>query len=323
MSRQFDVIAGTHSITFSPGNSPTKQGPITVAVLAKAANAGGFVGWMARGLNSGTAEWGFLTASANLFSENDFGTGVSGLSTSWRWYVLTKPSGSSLPRIHVWDLSGAWAHTNDSSNVGDTTGPIDTVVVGGNGGTSNGWRGSIAVVATWDTVLSDGQIQTACSLSAADTFAASPRWMVRLNQASTGTSVTDDTGGGGNQTAIAGTSVDADDPPGYSYSLAAQTFPAGISIPVTLGQPTVAMTVTPSGISVPVTVGTPSVTFSARVDGGSWWQLDSVRKQNRDNARMERQAGPLACPNDGEPLLYDPRTMRRRCPYDGWISPVK
>ncbi|HEY6926398.1 MAG TPA: hypothetical protein VI653_23135 [Steroidobacteraceae bacterium] len=101
--------------------------------------------------------------------------------------------------------------------------------------------------------------------------------------------------------------------------------PNGLAVPVALGQPTVSMivgTAAPTGTSIPVTPGNPTVTFTPTASG-SWWQLDSVRKQNRDNARMERQAGPLACPNDGEPLLYDPRTMRRRCPYDGWISPVK
>lgn len=105
----------------------------------------------------------------------------------------------------------------------------------------------------------------------------------------------------------------------------ATTTPNGLAVPIALGQPTVGMIVStssPTGISIPVTLGNPTVTFTPTASG-SWWQLDSVRKQNRDNARMERQAGPLACPNDGEPLLYDPRTMRRRCPYDGWISPVK
>lgn len=222
MSRQFDTAAGTDSITFSVGNAPPDQGPITIGVLAKATSTAGWTGWMARGLKAGTPVWGMLTtnnAGPKLFAENDFGNGVAGLSTSWRWYVMTKVSGSAAPRFHVWDLSGAWSHTDNSATVGDGTGPIDTIYVGSQTGSANGWRGSIAVVATFTSALSDGAIESAFALSAANLLAGSPGWMIRLNQASTATSITDDTGGGGSQTAISGTSVDADDPPGFSYSL--------------------------------------------------------------------------------------------------------
>lgn len=223
MSRQFDTTAGADYITFSPGGAPIDQGPITVAVLAKANSVAGFTMWTCRGSKTGTAIWGFLTsnnAGPKLFAENDFGSGVSGLSTSWRWYVMSKASGgASIPRIHVWDLSGAWTHTDNTAGVADGTGPIDTIYVGGNGSGTNGWRGSIACVATWSSALSDAAIEAAMTLRAADVFGATPGWMIRLNQSSTATSVTDDTGGGGNQSAITGTSIDADDPPGFSYAL--------------------------------------------------------------------------------------------------------
>jgi len=222
MSRQFSTGAGTDSITFSVGGAPPDQGPITIAVLAKAASVAGFTMWMVAGRKSGTAILGFLTSNNSgpkLFAENDFGSGVSGLSTSWRWYVMTKAAGAAVPRIHVWDLSGSWSHTDNTTNVADGTGPIDTLIVGSQNGSSNGWRGSIAVVAADAAAWTDGQIEARCTLAAADLFAASPDWMIRLNQASTGTSITDDTGGGGDQSAISGTSVDADDPPGFDYSL--------------------------------------------------------------------------------------------------------
>lgn len=267
MSRQFDTTGGTDSITFSVGGSPPDQGPITVAVLAKAASVAGFTMWMIAGRKSGTAVWGFLTsnnAGAKLFAENDFGNGVSGLSTSWRWYVMTKAAGSAAPRISVWDLSGAWAHTDNSATVGDGTGAIDTLFLGSQNGTGNGWRGSIAVAATWASQLSDAQVEAACTLAALDTLNAAPAWMVRLNQASTATTVTDDTGGGGDQSALSGTSVDADDPPGYSYSLAQTVAPNSLSVAVSLGSPTVSqtMTVAPDSLSVPVSLGQPTVSQS-------------------------------------------------------------
>lgn len=222
MSRQFDTSGGADSITFNVGNAPPDQGPITVGILAKSFTVAGFTMWMIRGTKTGTAIWGMLTSNNSgpkLFAENDFGNGVAGLSTSWRWYVMTKASGSALPRIHVWDLSGAWSHTDNSANTADGTGPIDTLLLGTAGGGANGWRGSIAVAAAFASQMNDAAVEAAFTLSAAATFNASPGWMVRLNQASTATSVPDDTGGGGGQSAISGTSVDADDPPGYSYAL--------------------------------------------------------------------------------------------------------
>jgi hypothetical protein len=219
VSRQFDTAAGTDSITFSVGNAPPDQGPITVALLAKAFSTAGWTGWLISGRTAG-AVWGILTSNnggAKLFAENDFGNGVAGLSTSWRWYVMTKASGSVAPRIHVGDLSGSWTHTDNSANTGDGTGPITSLILGNNG--TNGWRGSFAVAAAWTSVLSDATIEATFGTSAATVLAASPGWMVRLNQASAATSVTDDTGGGGGQSAISGTSVDADDPPGFNYAL--------------------------------------------------------------------------------------------------------
>jgi hypothetical protein len=225
VSRAFDTAAGADSITFAVGNAPPDQGPITVAVWAKSFSVIGFTMWMIRGLKSGTAIWGFLTsnnAGPKLFSENDFGSGVPGLSTSWRWYILTKAAGAALPRIHVGDGLGSWTHTDDNFNVSDGSGPIDTLIVGGAGGGANGWRGSIGMVATWTSVLSDATIEATFGKSAAPVYALSPGWMARLNQASTTTPVPDDTGGGGDQTAISGTTIDSDDG-GFDYSLVSTT----------------------------------------------------------------------------------------------------
>jgi len=235
MARSFDPAGGADSITFAaPASVPPDQGPITIAVLAQAADTIGWTGWMVRGLKSGTPILGFLTsnnAGPKLFAENDFGSGVTGRSTSYRWYVMTKAGGSALPRIHVGDPTGtpSWAHTNNDFNVGDGSGPIDTLIVGGTGGGSNGWRGPIMVAAMVDEAWTDGQIEARCTMAALDLFtpvsAATKKWMVRLNQASTATAVTDDTGGGGDQTAISGTTV-VSDLAGFDYSITGPTGPA-------------------------------------------------------------------------------------------------
>jgi len=227
MSRAFGGPSTNDTITFSPGNAPPDQGPITFASLVKAPS--GF-GWIASGNNGTSANWAFGLDASAWFAWNDFTSGRAQIITTshWAWVVCTKTSGSTIPRWHLRDVTsaGSWDHTNATGGtVADNTGTITNVLVGnfGGGGAANAWQGSIAAIAAWDSVLTDLQVEGACTLSAADLLsgggAAAAKWMVRFNQASTGTSVSDDTGGGGNQSAISGTTVDVDEPPGWSYSL--------------------------------------------------------------------------------------------------------
>lgn len=58
----------------------------------------------------------------------------------------------------------------------------------------------------------------------------------------------------------------------------------------------------------------------------SWWQLDSVLKERAEYAAFYRTAPPVACPNDGQPLLAPPNTasgagIELWCPFDGWQYP--
>lgn len=220
MSRAF-AASSTDLLTFAVGQAPPDQGPITVALLARATNVGNFTGWAVQGRKSTTGLWSILVDSGKLFCENDFGSGGPAHSNDWCWFVMTKATGSVIPRWHKLDIttSAAWVHQNDTGNVGDGTGPADNILVGGNGSTGNVWRGEIGMIATWASVLSDAQVEAACTLAAADALAAGPGWMVRFNQAAITTTVTDDTGNGGDQTARVGTTVGADDPPGFNYSL--------------------------------------------------------------------------------------------------------
>jgi hypothetical protein len=275
VSRAFNGGTAADSITFAAGTAPPDQGPITIAVLARASTTAGWTGYAVRGFVTSTASWALLTsnnAGAKLFIENDFGNGVSGLTTSWAWYVATKASGSALPRFHVFPIGGSWTHTNNSANVSDGSATVNKVVVGGDGTGNSGlsWRGSIAVVAAWDTALSDLAIEAACTTHAADTLTATPKWMVRLNQASTATSVSDDTGSGGNQSAISGTSVDADDPPGYNYALSASgAAPTGIAAAIALGQPTTSIPSTaPTGIAGAIALGQPATALNRSASPG-------------------------------------------------------
>ena len=229
MSRLFDGQFSAEAVTFSVGTAPTDEGPITIAALVKPqTTVSSGTCWIVSGLVSGSPILGVVIDAGTLFMANDFTSGgptVTG-GTTWYWIVVTKASGSATPRYHIKNVTsgGAWSHTNGTGNVSDAAGPITSIIVGAESGTgTNDFRGSIAALAMWDTALADLSVESACTLAASDLLGAAPKWMTRWNQASTGTNVTDDTGGGGNQTAISGTSVDADDPPGWSYALTAST----------------------------------------------------------------------------------------------------
>ncbi len=238
MSRLFGGPTTLEGITFSVGSAAPDNGPITVVLLARP-SATPFTAWAIHGNVSGTRLWSILVDTGKLYTENDFGTGGPSHGTGWCWYAYTKASGSNIPRWHMKDITAgsAWVHQNDTFNIGDGSGPINSIVIGNAGSAANTWRGRIAAAATFTSVLNDAAIEAACTLAAADLLAAGPGWMVRLNQASTATSVVDDTGNGGGQSAITGTTVDPDDPPGFDYSLSApgSTLAAAITLPALTG----------------------------------------------------------------------------------------
>lgn len=60
------------------------------------------------------------------------------------------------------------------------------------------------------------------------------------------------------------------------------------------------------------------VTTSSTVSG-SWYGLSETYRENVRWRREEQRNGPVACPNDGEPLTRDARG-RLHCPFDGWTG---
>lgn len=49
----------------------------------------------------------------------------------------------------------------------------------------------------------------------------------------------------------------------------------------------------------------------------SWGQLVSIYRQAIEDARADRAAPPVACPNDGTVLISSPGGVLF-CPFDGW-----
>jgi hypothetical protein len=59
---------------------------------------------------------------------------------------------------------------------------------------------------------------------------------------------------------------------------------------------------------------------------GSWWGLDSVLKDSRQEFEAYISRPPVACPECGEPLTNAPATkagsgVQLYCKYDGWQYP--
>lgn len=55
----------------------------------------------------------------------------------------------------------------------------------------------------------------------------------------------------------------------------------------------------------------------------SWNQLLEIAELNRQLRREELSRPPLACPNDGTPLVPAPPSAEGSlfCPHDGWLYP--
>lgn len=51
----------------------------------------------------------------------------------------------------------------------------------------------------------------------------------------------------------------------------------------------------------------------------SWYQLQGISQERQYWLDYWKSRGPIACPNDGEPLKLDPQG-RLHCPFDGYVD---
>ena len=223
MSRAFDGVDDV--ITFSAGAAATLQnGAFTLVFLVKLnANHRG-------GLYSGTAT-GTRRLGVNPFDNNEIffnitGSGFTSVNYSaliggWAVIGFTKASGSNPVRAHIYDYDTAlWSHT-DLASLANGSGTVDAILVG-SFDPGQFLNANVAAYGLWTgTALTDGNFEagTGFQSSLANWFDLTPSVLWRFNQASTADPVDDLMGSGANQSAIVGTTVSADDPPGFSYAL--------------------------------------------------------------------------------------------------------
>lgn len=131
----------------------------------------------------------------------------------WVWTIINKASGSVAPRTHKLVMStGVWTRANGAA-LGDATSPSGGDLQIGNAG-GDFFTGDIAAVAVWTTSLADAVLDGMVNSWPA-VLAANPQAAWLLNQASTGTSITDAIGSA-NQTALSGTTVQTGTIPNWS-----------------------------------------------------------------------------------------------------------
>jgi hypothetical protein len=208
------------------GGAPASQITTrTIAALVYCTNTGAS-SWILNADDGSFVKWGLLVSGGKFFIENDFqGSPFAAPANTWVW-IIVEHTATGTPRWHMYRFDTAvWSHGDSANTVtGPAGGSATKINIGGQsfGGSATCWRGNIAVGATWNSrpFASDPAVEAVFTPAAADVFNASPGWMFRLNQASTATPVPDDTGGGGDQTSLTGTSVDTgNEPPGFDYNL--------------------------------------------------------------------------------------------------------
>lgn len=255
---------GSSSITLAPGGLAGLTFGTVAAVVRRADNAG-WHGIFAARSSGGTPETYLDSAPSTHGTDRAIwcsynGTTNSGATKwsaadSWCLIAVTKATGSATPRFHKYVYStGVWTHTNGAAALPNATSPSSSgsLVLGNVAG--DALVGDLAAVAVWMTALSDAAVE-ALAPNWPAWLAAAPQAAWLLNQASTGTSVPDATGGGATQTALTGTTVSSATIPGWSET-------AGSS--VNIGQATETSTATAVGRAKSLGIGRATETSTAR-----------------------------------------------------------
>lgn len=204
----------------------------TIAVLCRRTDEASWQGAFSTRSSGGTAEMYIDVApsgNSNFLWYSFAGTGNAGVAVTaandWVWTIINKAAGSAAPRTHKYVMSsGVWTRANGSA-VGDATSPSGGSLQIGNAG-GDFFKGDVAAVAVWTTSVADAVLDGMVNSWPA-VLAASPQAAWLLNQASTGTSITDAIGSA-NQTALSGTTVQAATIPNWSESAGAAVGPGAV-----------------------------------------------------------------------------------------------
>lgn len=205
-----------------------------------------------------------------LYIDGDESYGGPIVAGEWLMVAVTKPAGTSVPRMHVYRYStGTWAHEDGDAPVGNVSTVVQTVAFGAWEQTQDPWDGQIAAVAMWDAALTDQQLD-GLTARLADwlTSGAVAVWPLGTDP------VVDATGGGADQTGSSGTTV-IDDPtlpfdPSPSSGDDHQGAGVGVGLLLTAGPGAGVSTVAGSGaVAAMQLLATPGVGSPAATGAGT------------------------------------------------------
>src|SRR3990172_1760690 len=202
--------------------------------------------FMSVGLAGNTARYGMNGSGADVFRAHIGTTQITAPTiaiTGGAWQVLavSKATGTVAARFHKYLYStDAHSHENDDATVANSSAPTTNVYLGTDGTvTVDGLDGDLLIAAVWDVVLTDAQSEP-LPFSLAAWFAIQPKGLWLLDQDTTAQKVLDLTGGGANETALAGTTIGTASVPvfGYEAPILIPTRAAAAGQTIALGQVT-------------------------------------------------------------------------------------
>lgn len=219
MVKTYRTFAGNEVVAFTKATIAF-TGAFTFLTLIRL-NAAGDAAYnsMFGGNNSGAFAWQFSRTPANVI-QVDPGTGGSTFTLvgadGWLIVGVTKAAGSVAPRAHIFK-AGAWTHQNFGSAQSDL--PTWNEPRVGWSSATDPLNADVHWTAAWNSELTDGNIEGILSGGFMDDFALSalaPDALWYFDQAAVGTSVSDLTGHGNDQSSRTGTAVSSGDIPLYS-----------------------------------------------------------------------------------------------------------
>lgn len=210
-------------IRVSLGAMPTTH-PMSVAAFMKIAPAGDGVVFSVMTGHDGSQNgaWDFQHHSSDTWvfefvnSGFAFSTTATTSADGWCLIIVTKATGTTAPRFHRYKVStNTWVHENMGTAFGGVTRTATSMRFANYQG--GAWAPmDMEWAGIWARALSDAEVEE-LAFSLIDVHASTPSALWKLDQSATGQNLADLTGGGANQSSIAGTSVAAASAPLFNW----------------------------------------------------------------------------------------------------------
>jgi hypothetical protein len=218
VARHF-TAASSEKIVLSLGALGFAFGPATVAAVVRASSDG--ASKTVNGVGPSGSLWTFYCPTSNQVTLYNGTGGASSatitllVSDGWCLIGAGKATGSVAARIHKYVYTtDTWLHA-DTGALADSGVPATSAAIGAASSTGNvPWNGDIAAVGIWNVVLTDANVESLAHNVTLNNWnqVDGLKGFWTLDQPDVTLTVTDQTGGGANQTSVTGTTIVTDTP---------------------------------------------------------------------------------------------------------------